>query len=554
MSSRSFRPTRRDLFVACISAALCVLWFQASSDVDSFSGVSERDAWNLQSPLDIDPIPNPPGGLLDAPDSRIIIDHPASPLVSHKDKAKKPAEVMPSTTMLGHGAGWTLFENLYMYNGTLLVVSDEGEETFPEKRLMTSTGLPADNAPGNLEAREPTKYDMDFWGRHQTHLHFGNRIYPITNLTILANDPPQFIDHYYHFAAELWLGIQRFLSTYLPSSSIPPSPRGESTMESPARLFFPHCAKNTWRDKLGFNQYFLWATYPSISVETAEDWQGRANMTLGWPGAEDDDGEGGTTKAWRFDRVLLIDRSASFRAPTTGYYTHRTAGASFFATVDKASPYWWETVRRKVLGFAGVPNEVMDWSITEPEVQKEVGMVDAKPAPVVVTYVSRQGWRRRLIEEDHKLLEASVRDVCKSKGWEFILFHPEQYSLDDQLLIAARSTVMFGVHGNGLTHLIAMAPRPISTVIEIFYPGGFARDYQWTAESLGHKHFGVWNDTYFTSPELPSVDYPEGFQGTQIPVHGPTVAKLIADRVEGRLNSKPLPCPAKYCSFFGSEM
>jgi hypothetical protein len=54
---------------------------------------------------------------------------------------------------------------------------------------------------------------------------------------------------------------------------------------------------------------------------------------------------------------------------------------------------------------------------------------------------------------------------------------------------------MLGVHGNGLTHMIAMAPTPISTVIEIFYPGGFAHDYQWTATALGMKHFGVWNDT-----------------------------------------------------------
>jgi hypothetical protein len=55
--------------------------------------------------------------------------------------------------------------------------------------------------------------------------------------------------------------------------------------------------------------------------------------------------------------------------------------------------------------------------------------------------------------------------------------------------------VIVGVHGNGLTHLIAMPATPVSAVIEIFYPGGFARDYQWTAESLGIKHFGVWNDT-----------------------------------------------------------
>ena len=41
-----------------------------------------------------------------------------------------------------------------------------------------------------------------------------------------------------------------------------------------------------------------------------------------------------------------------------------------------------------------------------------------------------------------------------------------------------------------------MSPTPISTVIELFYPTGFAHDYEWTARALGHKHFAVWNDTY----------------------------------------------------------
>ena len=40
---------------------------------------------------------------------------------------------------------------------------------------------------------------------------------------------------------------------------------------------------------------------------------------------------------------------------------------------------------------------------------------------------------------------------------------------------------------------------------------------------------------YFTYPEEPDIDYPDGFQGSRIPVHGPAVAKLIEDRLEGRL-------------------
>lgn len=82
-----------------------------------------------------------------------------------------------------------------------------------------------------------------------------------------------------------------------------------------------------------------------------------------------------------------------------------------------------------------------------------------------------------------------------------------------------------------------MPLTPISTVIEIFYPGGFAHDYEWTARARGMKHFAVWNDTFASYPdsrvEIPN--YPDGFQGTQIPVHGATVAKILEDRFDGVL-------------------
>ncbi len=41
-----------------------------------------------------------------------------------------------------------------------------------------------------------------------------------------------------------------------------------------------------------------------------------------------------------------------------------------------------------------------------------------------------------------------------------------------------------------------MPITPISTVIELFIPEGFAHDYEWTARALGMRHFAVWNDTY----------------------------------------------------------
>ena len=40
-----------------------------------------------------------------------------------------------------------------------------------------------------------------------------------------------------------------------------------------------------------------------------------------------------------------------------------------------------------------------------------------------------------------------------------------------------------------------MPVTPVSSVIEIFYPGGFAHDYHWTSQALGMRHFAIWNDT-----------------------------------------------------------
>jgi len=174
----------------------------------------------------------------------------------------------------------------------------------------------------------------------------------------------------------------------------------------------------------------------------------------------------------------------------------------------------------------------------------------AMPKKIVITYISRQGVRRHLIEEDHDGLVKSLQELVErknaewvkdgrgkgtSKEWELNVIKAEQMTRDDQVKIFGRTSILLGVHGNGLTHLVLMARSPITAVIEVFYPKGFAHDYEWTAKALGMKHFGIWNDTYFGEHNMPGVDYPEGFQGEQIPIFGPTVAKLIEDRVAGRV-------------------
>jgi len=36
---------------------------------------------------------------------------------------------------------------------------------------------------------------------------------------------------------------------------------------------------------------------------------------------------------------------------------------------------------------------------------------------------------------------------------------------------------------------------------------------------------------YFTAPDIPPINYPEGFQGNEIPLDGEVVAQLIHERL-----------------------
>ena len=58
-----------------------------------------------------------------------------------------------------HTIGWTIFDRLYMLNGTLYIVSDE-PETVPELKRITSTGAFIENGPEAQANRVPTDKDM----------------------------------------------------------------------------------------------------------------------------------------------------------------------------------------------------------------------------------------------------------------------------------------------------------------------------------------------------------------------------------------------------------
>ncbi|KAH9961257.1 hypothetical protein BC827DRAFT_1203501 [Russula dissimulans] len=445
------------------------------------------------------------------------------------------AQEIPQTELVSHAPGWTIFRNLYMADGTLFIVTSN-PESFPDAKLITSTGLPALNTPESITERMPTSRDMSVISPEEAKLRWGgeqstgepNKIFPIEGSTLLFNDPGQFLNHYYHFCAELLFGAWAFwYGTFRGTSATAPMP-------PLTRAIFPHATAEEWRDGPGMNFFFLRSAWPSLTVETRPDWSDRVSTSAVRAGESHG-------RAWWFDTVLLADRSAAFRGKECGERTQRTAAEAVKGVVERAGRTgflergWWESVRQNVLRFAGVDTRTLDTGARAFKRTSRGAPRTGGVEKVVITYVSRQNVKRHLIPDDHEGLVRALTELCDRRGWELNVVAMERISKEEQLAYIARTTFLVGVHGNGLTHLIMMPVTPISTVIEIFYPEGYAHDYEWTTRALGMKHFAVRNDSSTTYPEVTWPNYPEGFQGSQIPVHGPYVAKLIEDRADGYL-------------------
>ncbi|QRV82749.1 hypothetical protein RhiJN_10764 [Ceratobasidium sp. AG-Ba] len=568
MGKLFLRPTRRDAVVALMSM-MCVLLFTRMFDMtlqDVASPHFSHEAPDLLSPSSKakakptykapkvqqhDDVPGPaPVPVIPKRvswDGHDAVHNPVQHTVATHKSPSWPnlSAGLPKTKLVKHGAGWTIFENIYMSNGTMFIVTDDDPSLWPARRMMTDTGITALNTPENIAAREPTKYELDWITPKQAEEMWGVRIWSVPDFTLLWWDPLQFINHYYHFAAELLMGTWRMLASYDSHINV----RGEYTsIPTPARAIFPHVEPRVWRDGPKFNQFFLHSVWPGIGMEFNDAWEDRVALTK----SSTPDAPGNPTPhAFLYQTLLLADRSASFRGQHCSINA-RTVSEAVEATrkdledgpgKDKGK-WWWEPVRRRVMKMAGVNAAVQDislwWYGADEDVKKlQSGLEGGRPT-VVITYISRQtAGRRKLVQADHEVLVQSLKDLVARKNaegirpWHLEIVEAEHLSREEQVRLAARTTVMLGVHGNGLTHLLLMPLSPLSTVIEMFIPGGFARDYQWTSTALGMRHYGIHNDTAFTEPSLPWVEYPEGFQGNAIPVHGPFVAKLIEERIDG---------------------
>ena len=240
--------------------------------------------------------------------------------------------------------------------------------------------------------------------------------------------------HYYHFCAELLFGAWAFWhGTFRGDSSTAPIP-------PLTRAIFPHAEAEEWRDGPGMNLFYLRSAWPSLTVETRPDWEDRVSTTSLHAG-------GSNGRVWWFDTVLLADRSAAFRGSECGERTQRTAAEAMKGVVERAGRTgflergWWEPVRLSVLRFAGVDTRTLDIGDRAFKRASRGTPRTGGVEEVVVTYISRQGVKRHLVPDDHAGLVRALTDLCERRGWVLNVVAMERISKEEQLALAARTTV-----------------------------------------------------------------------------------------------------------------
>lgn len=167
-TGRGLRPTRRDLLLVVLTLGLAYLLFASpevhqkvvTSAASSSARLKSLGLWRGRAgPRNFDASVARP-----QQDSETLI-----------------------TTLRDHTPGWTIFEKIYLYDGRLYVVTKH-RDAWPELRLMTSTGLPANGDPGNEEAREPKGNEIVFIHPEKALALWGDNVMRMEGVSYLWND------------------------------------------------------------------------------------------------------------------------------------------------------------------------------------------------------------------------------------------------------------------------------------------------------------------------------------------------------------------------------
>ncbi|KAJ3523232.1 hypothetical protein NMY22_g11535 [Coprinellus aureogranulatus] len=391
-----------------------------------------------------------------------------------------PLSPTSQTRVGAHTWGFNVLDNLYLRNGTFYVLTSDKESVPSKVEIIHRLGRISTHGDEDDEGSNLVQYITPAQSRDV----LGNFATVMPGVSFFVLDPPRFLSHFYHYWGEVLLGGWRVYSTLALSD---PSMLGK--LPYPSRFVFPFVDNDEWRDRAGLNGPIMHLAFPDAHIAKSDIWQDWVKT-------------GGTLV---FERSVTMNRVSAHKSPL-GSTWFKMLGATQNLTVPHG---FWEPIRKAITQRL--------WGYT-PEVANS----------------GRPSTGRRLLSPDHESLVAALKQLEAEGACTVRIPVMEKLTLREQLAEIASSTILLGVHGNGLTHQIFMPPSLRSAVIEIQPPGDYAFDYWMLARNMGHKHYMVRNDTVTTyGPDEwhKGIHFGEFFHSSKIPVHSPTVANLIRHRL-----------------------
>ncbi|KAJ6627849.1 hypothetical protein B0H10DRAFT_1992185 [Mycena sp. CBHHK59/15] len=373
---------------------------------------------------------------------------------------------IPHTKLVKHVPGYTVIDNVILYNGSMSIVTDRPESFPPIPHMVLSTDLNQWRMVSSQQARE----------------RLGSYGGIIRGPTWMAADSSP------HNST--LLALWRTYSALDPDMG----PSGSTTLAPPRRLFYPyygfftdpnpvHADVKTRRQRIvnGIHPCLVKAAFPSLTVLYYEDWEDYHRMEV----------------PFVIERLVIADRTAA----ASGVTPQDPIYASSFRMYG-FSQHWWEPVRRTLATYFEVYGE--------------------KAPKKVVTYVQRQSQNHglRLSNDDHRALASALKKMERDYGYEVHIVSniDTETSWTERLSAIVRSTVMLGVHDSDLLDSAYMQRSPQTTLMEFFPPDTFAREQEIVAHSLGMHYIAWWNDRKFSGDDLPSVSRPQDHQAVSIDV------------------------------------
>ncbi|WWD20513.1 hypothetical protein CI109_104989 [Kwoniella shandongensis] len=405
-----------------------------------------------------------------------------------------PESEYPETEWINGVAGFNYFHNLYLTNGTFLIVTSNPDSLPPGGVNTILSGLsdPNDRYHNHHAAQEDRMMVVTPEEAKERML-LRKAAVRKTGVSMFFNEVREgtmssFLGHYFH--CEMFLGAWRVVTS-----------AGES--ELPSRIMYRAQAPD-WRDNARITTWFQQSVLPETLVEESTIWEDREKSQM----------------TFLFDKIAIADRWAAHRAGIDVKYWNK---ANADLPKLEVPINWLDPLRDQIKRL--VIAEGCEVKRDDPKV------------PVVV-YIDRQFTGRRLVDHDAKELLEEMNKLHEEGVIEFHDAVMERLHRTDQFCLALKADIMFGVHGNGLSHQLWM--KPGGAVMEIMAVGGFARDYAILSEMMGHEYHAVhYNTTLprekWTRPDGWAIGQNEDFHSARITVDGKWMAGKVRAMAKARV-------------------